>query len=152
MKNKILFFFLFAFVLVCGCLKHSTPIPVGLTATINKANWTAPQYYARLDSMVMPGVDTQRVLTITGIDGYAPSAGPVINKAIELLVSTNFALKPAVYTMSDTTSVAILTVRNVDTTYTDGTITITSLTAKNVAGYFNFANKTVTGQFNVPIQ
>ena len=130
----------------------NTPIPIGMTAVVNNADWAATYYYATIDTVN----DTIIYLDINGAN--ANSLYPT--QDFFTLVIKGYNYKTGVFNITFTSGG-----NAVDYTYNymsyqsvSGTITLTQVSTTNVQGTFNAtfssgSNLTVTnGQFNVPIQ
>ena len=130
----------------------NTPIPIGMTAIVNNANWVATSYDAYLDTVD----DTVIFLYINGDN--ANSLYP--NQDFFTIIIKDYKFESGVFNINNAISP-----NSVNYTYNynqyksiSGTIALTQVSPTNIQGTFNGtfssgSNLTVTnGQFNVPIQ
>ena len=137
-------------ILLLGCKKDKT-IPIGVTAVVNNANWTATIYGA---SIFKGYLDTIPTLSIF-VD-YDAGYTPTIQNEIDLTIH-GFKYATCTYNIPDTYYNSEIEYQYINDYYsTTGTITITQISAHNIQGTFSCmltGPLTVTnGQFNVPIQ
>jgi uncharacterized protein DUF6252 len=141
-----LYLLLLTGLIVVGCKKPATTIPVGMSCNEGNTAWTATLSTAFV-MMYGPGaLAPVPVLQLTGSDGD-PKTGSTIT-----IMIFNYAGQTGAYTLSDTSrNTATYVDPSTGASYNaaSGTVTLTRITSANVQGTFNFKTDSFSGNFTV---